>query len=91
MTNSHVLNNHFLPNGGALQPHFKIHYLISTNFVAYLYFLGAYLLTLKDTFFERSKACQIVASILVGKDEKIKVSLPRPAIMKVLHSGELVT
>ncbi|KAI3365191.1 hypothetical protein L3Q82_010287 [Scortum barcoo] len=43
---------------------------------------GAYLLTLKDTFFERSKACQIVASILVGKDEKIKISLPRPAIMK---------
>lgn len=43
---------------------------------------GAYLLTLKDTFFDRSKACQIVASILVGKDEKIKISLPRPAIMK---------
>uniref|UniRef100_A0A671XND9 DNA-directed RNA polymerase subunit n=1 Tax=Sparus aurata TaxID=8175 RepID=A0A671XND9_SPAAU len=43
---------------------------------------GAYLLTLKDTFFERSKACQIVASILVGKDEKVRVSLPRPAIMK---------
>ncbi|KAG9345940.1 hypothetical protein JZ751_007755 [Albula glossodonta] len=43
---------------------------------------GAYLLTLKDTFFDRSKACQIVASILVGKDEKIKVSLPPPAILK---------
>ncbi|XP_063077819.1 DNA-directed RNA polymerase III subunit RPC1 [Engraulis encrasicolus] len=43
---------------------------------------GAYLLTLKDTFFDRSKACQIVASILVGKDEKIKITLPRPAIMK---------
>lgn len=43
---------------------------------------GAYLLTLKDTFFDRSKACQIVASILVGKDEKVKISLPRPAIMK---------
>lgn len=43
---------------------------------------GAYLLTLKDTFFDRSKACQIVASILVGKDEKIRISLPRPAIMK---------
>ncbi|XP_074475095.1 DNA-directed RNA polymerase III subunit RPC1 [Sebastes fasciatus] len=43
---------------------------------------GAYLLTLKDTFFERSKACQIVASILVDKDEKIRISLPRPAIMK---------
>uniref|UniRef100_A0A3B5AQI6 DNA-directed RNA polymerase subunit n=1 Tax=Stegastes partitus TaxID=144197 RepID=A0A3B5AQI6_9TELE len=43
---------------------------------------GAYLLTLKDTFFDRSKACQIVASILVGKDEKVKISLPCPAIMK---------
>ncbi|CAG04806.1 unnamed protein product, partial [Tetraodon nigroviridis] len=43
---------------------------------------GAYLLTLKDTFFDRSKACQIVASILVGKDEKVRISFPRPAIMK---------
>ncbi|MBN3302766.1 RPC1 polymerase, partial [Amia calva] len=43
---------------------------------------GAYLLTLKDTFFDRSKTCQIVASILVGKDEKIKVQLPPPAILK---------
>uniref|UniRef100_A0A8C9XW94 DNA-directed RNA polymerase subunit n=1 Tax=Sander lucioperca TaxID=283035 RepID=A0A8C9XW94_SANLU len=39
---------------------------------------GAYLLTLKDTFFDRSKTCQIVASILVGKDEKIRICLPRP-------------
>ncbi|KAG5262768.1 hypothetical protein AALO_G00278690 [Alosa alosa] len=46
---------------------------------------GAYLLTLKDTFFDRSKACQIVASILVGKDEKVKISLPRPAIMKPIN------
>uniref|UniRef100_A0A3B3S3Q8 DNA-directed RNA polymerase subunit n=1 Tax=Paramormyrops kingsleyae TaxID=1676925 RepID=A0A3B3S3Q8_9TELE len=43
---------------------------------------GAYLLTLKDTFFDRAKACQIVASILVGKDEKIKIYLPPPAILK---------
>ncbi|XP_005736479.1 DNA-directed RNA polymerase III subunit RPC1 isoform X1 [Pundamilia nyererei] len=43
---------------------------------------GAYLLTLKDTFFDRSKACQIVASILVGKDERVRISLPRPAIIK---------
>lgn len=46
---------------------------------------GAYLLTLKDTFFDRTKACQIVASILVGKDEKIKISLPHPAILKVIE------
>ncbi|XP_021335832.2 DNA-directed RNA polymerase III subunit RPC1 isoform X1 [Danio rerio] len=46
---------------------------------------GAYLLTLKDTFFDRTKACQIVASILVGKDEKIKISLPHPAILKPIR------
>uniref|UniRef100_A0A8C5KT33 DNA-directed RNA polymerase subunit n=1 Tax=Jaculus jaculus TaxID=51337 RepID=A0A8C5KT33_JACJA len=45
-------------------------------------FICAYLLTLKDTFFDRAKACQIIASILVGKDEKIKVRLPLPAILK---------
>ncbi|XP_028287346.1 DNA-directed RNA polymerase III subunit RPC1 isoform X1 [Parambassis ranga] len=43
---------------------------------------GAYLLTLKDTFFDRSKACQILASVLVGKDERVKISLPHPAILK---------
>lgn len=57
---------------------------------AYFYLLAAYLLTLKDTFFDRSKACQIVASILVGKDEKVRVSLPHPAIIKVLQSGKFV-
>lgn len=50
------------------------------------YISGAYLLTLKDTFFDRAKACQIIASILVGKDEKIKVRLPPPAILKVCHT-----
>ncbi|KAG7257106.1 hypothetical protein CRUP_002887 [Coryphaenoides rupestris] len=51
---------------------------------------GAYLLTLKDTFFDRAKACQIVASILVGKDERVKVAMPWPAIMKpvVLWTGK---
>ncbi|XP_067828587.1 DNA-directed RNA polymerase III subunit RPC1 isoform X1 [Heptranchias perlo] len=43
---------------------------------------GAYLLTMKDTFFDRAKTCQIVASILSGKDERIKISLPPPAILK---------
>ncbi|XP_069652305.1 DNA-directed RNA polymerase III subunit RPC1 isoform X2 [Haliaeetus albicilla] len=53
---------------------------------------GAYLLTLKDTFFDRAKACQIIASILVGKDEKIKVHLPPPAILKpvTLWTGKQV-
>ncbi|XP_056432914.1 DNA-directed RNA polymerase III subunit RPC1 isoform X1 [Gadus chalcogrammus] len=43
---------------------------------------GAYLMTLKDTFLDRAKACQIVASILVGQDERVKIGMPRPAIMK---------
>ncbi|KAG5855741.1 DNA-directed RNA polymerase III subunit RPC1 [Anguilla anguilla] len=53
---------------------------------------GAYLLTLKDTFFDRAKACQIIASILVGKDEKIKIALPPPAILKpmTLWTGKQV-
>lgn len=51
--------------------------------MSFLIFLGAYLLTLKDTFFDRARACQIIASILVGKDEKIKVRLPPPTILKV--------
>ncbi|XP_039927309.1 DNA-directed RNA polymerase III subunit RPC1 isoform X2 [Hirundo rustica] len=53
---------------------------------------GAYLLTLKDTFFDRAKACQIIASILVGKDEKVKVRLPPPAILKpvTLWTGKQV-
>ncbi|KAI1236429.1 hypothetical protein IHE44_0001722 [Lamprotornis superbus] len=54
--------------------------------------VGAYLLTLKDTFFDRAKACQIIASILVGKDEKVKVRLPPPAILKpvTLWTGKQV-
>uniref|UniRef100_A0A4W3H8T6 DNA-directed RNA polymerase subunit n=1 Tax=Callorhinchus milii TaxID=7868 RepID=A0A4W3H8T6_CALMI len=43
---------------------------------------GAYLLTLKDTFFDRAKTCQIVASILSGEDERLKITLPHPAILK---------
>ncbi|XP_062858765.1 DNA-directed RNA polymerase III subunit RPC1 isoform X1 [Trichomycterus rosablanca] len=43
---------------------------------------AGYLLTLKDTFFDRAKACQIIASILVDKDEKLKIALPRPTIIK---------
>lgn len=53
-----------------------------------LHCLAGYLLTLKDTFFDRAKACQIVASILVGKDEKVRICLPHPAIIKVPHPSE---
>ncbi|XP_077989635.1 DNA-directed RNA polymerase III subunit RPC1-like [Glandiceps talaboti] len=43
---------------------------------------GAYLLTQKNTFFDRSRAAQIVASMLSGRDQKIHIDLPPPAIFK---------
>lgn len=58
--------------------------------IRYFYHIGAYLLTLKDTFFDRSKACQILASILVGKDERVKISLPHPAILKVPYYNPVI-
>lgn len=53
---------------------------ILTN--AYI-FLGGYLLTQKDVFFDRSQAYQLASSILAGKDLKLKIQLPPPAIRKV--------
>ena len=47
-------------------------------------------MTLKDTFLDRAKACQIVASILVGQDERVKIGMPRPAIMKVRHGAAMM-
>ncbi|CAG5120413.1 unnamed protein product, partial [Candidula unifasciata] len=43
---------------------------------------GAYLITQKDVFFDRSRACQIISSLLVGKDVTMKIDLPPPAILK---------
>ncbi|XP_071108022.1 DNA-directed RNA polymerase III subunit RPC1-like [Haliotis cracherodii] len=43
---------------------------------------GAYLVTQKDVFFDRSRACQLVSSMLAAKDMKIKIDLPPPAIWK---------
>ena len=45
--------------------------------------LASYLLTQKDVFFDRTKFCQIIAAMLHGKDMKVKVDLPPPAILKV--------
>lgn len=64
--------------------------VIPINLIACFYLQAGYLLTLKDTFFDRANACQIVASILVGKDEKVKISLPHPAIVRVRHADELL-
>ncbi|XP_059158515.1 DNA-directed RNA polymerase III subunit RPC1-like [Physella acuta] len=43
---------------------------------------GAYLMTQKDVFFDRNRACQLIASMLVGKDANMKIDLPPPAIWK---------
>lgn len=53
---------------------------------------GAYLLTLKDTFFDRAKVCQIVSALLADKDTSMKIDLPPPAVRKpeVLWTGKQV-
>lgn len=45
--------------------------------------LGAYLLTQRDTFFDRSRACQLLTWILTNKDGLEKIDLPPPTILKV--------
>ena len=46
---------------------------------------ASYLMTFKDTFFDKTRAMQIIASILVGPDEHLVIELPRPAIMKPIR------
>lgn len=43
---------------------------------------GAYLITLKDTFFNRSTACRLLASISAYRDAVVNFELPTPAILK---------
>jgi DNA-directed RNA polymerase III subunit RPC1 len=43
---------------------------------------GAYLITLKDTFFNRSSACRLLASMLAQEDAGVQFQLPSPAIIK---------
>lgn len=43
---------------------------------------GAYLLTRKDVFFDRSEAQQIISSILASVDNDIPISFPAPCIVK---------
>lgn len=52
---------------------------------------GGFLLTLKDCFFDRSHAAQIISSILAD-DYTIKIELPPPCIMKpfALWSGKQI-
>lgn len=43
---------------------------------------GGYLLTQKDSFFDRAKVCQIISQILAGDESEVKIELPPPAIIK---------
>jgi DNA-directed RNA polymerase III subunit RPC1 len=43
---------------------------------------GAYLITLKDTFFNRANACRLLSSICAFQDATIRFELPIPAIFK---------
>ncbi|XP_071130930.1 DNA-directed RNA polymerase III subunit RPC1-like [Mytilus edulis] len=43
---------------------------------------GAYLLTQKDVFFDRAKACQLISSMLTGIDSTVRIDLPPPAVFK---------
>ena len=43
---------------------------------------GGYLITQKDTFFDRGKVCQIISQILAGDEAGMKIDLPPPAILR---------
>ena len=43
---------------------------------------GAYLITLKDTFFDRANACRLISSICAYEDSNLNFDLPKPAIFK---------
>ena len=53
---------------------------------------GSFLMTQKDTFFDRSQSMQIIASIIAGPDEEIMIDLPPPCIFKptALWSGKQI-
>jgi DNA-directed RNA polymerase III subunit RPC1 len=49
---------------------------------------GCYLLTLKDSFFTRGQASQIIAQILCGDHVGMRIRLPPPAIWKVCWAND---
>ncbi|XP_067928267.1 DNA-directed RNA polymerase III subunit RPC1-like [Watersipora subatra] len=53
---------------------------------------AAYLITQKDVFFDRAKACQLAASLVVGSVSKERLDLPPPCIVKPvkLWSGKQI-
>ncbi|XP_043285852.1 DNA-directed RNA polymerase III subunit RPC1 [Venturia canescens] len=53
---------------------------------------GGYLLTQKDTFLNKSQACQLASCLLVGADAGMCIDLPPPAILKpaLLWTGKQI-
>lgn len=53
---------------------------------------GGFLMTHKDTFFDRSHSMQIISSILAGPDEDTMIDLPPPCVWKptALWSGKQI-
>ena len=65
-------------------PTCSVRALINTrHFGIFCNFAGAYLLTQKDVFLDRSHITQLLAYILAGKDVNIRIDLPPPVILKV--------
>lgn len=56
-------------------------FLLTVNWL----FPGGYLITQKDVFLDRARACQLIASMLSGRERTLKIDLPPPAIIKVFH------
>ena len=64
-------------------------YLLAVYNLYFIFFhaiAGAYLLTQKDVFLDRSHITQLLAYILAGKDVNIRIDLPPPVIVKVSQS-----
>ncbi|KAJ8318173.1 hypothetical protein KUTeg_003264 [Tegillarca granosa] len=43
---------------------------------------GGYLVTQKDVFFDRARACQLISSMLSDRERNMRIDLPPPAIIK---------
>lgn len=51
---------------------------------------GAYLITHRDAFFNRSAACRLLSSICAFEDANLNIELPIPAIIKPVRFNDLI-
>ena len=49
---------------------------------------GGYLLTQKEVFFDRARACQLISAIMAQSDRDICIELPPPVILKVRRKSQ---